>query len=403
MTRFSEARFAARSALCIGILAFLPTAGAQELPARIRIGELMSNTGAAASASAGLHAVIRLAIKEINEKGGIAGRPVDLIQGDDGSDATQAVSEAKRLVTREKVHLMLGPVITTNVLAVMPIYNEAKIASVINSGSSAFTPQIAPYGFSDYFSSDGYAKAMIDFAADKLKAKRVAILADNSAQSKGVVADYKKYIAARGLTLTAESEHEFRASDVTPQILAMRKGNPDAIIQQSGTGEDGGLIFKTLDEMGWKVPVVSSVAAVLANSVTKTAGPDVFKSGRVTGMTFKAFTYCLSDPIGKSDFAALLARVKALEPENFDKMNVYAMSFMYDGVYLLKAAVEATRSVDGPTLARWIEQQAGKVSAVSGKLSPSTTSHFLFGAESVYLVPRPDVRREDGLMARAGC
>ncbi|HXC41307.1 MAG TPA: ABC transporter substrate-binding protein, partial [Burkholderiales bacterium] len=92
MTRFSVARSAARSALCIGALAFLPTAGAQELPARIRIGELMSSTGAAASASAGLHAVIRLAIKEINEKGGIAGRPVDLIQGDDGSDATQAVS-----------------------------------------------------------------------------------------------------------------------------------------------------------------------------------------------------------------------------------------------------------------------------------------------------------------------
>lgn len=391
------------AAAALTIAAALSPAQAQELPARIRIGELMSVTGPAASASGGLHTAIRLAVKEINEKGGIAGRPIDLIQGDDGSDPTQAVNEARRLITREKVHAMFGPGITTNVLAVMPLYNEAKIPSMINSGSSAFTPQIAPYGFSDYFSSDAYAKAMVDYVADVLKAKRVGIIADNSAQSKGVVADYKKYIAARGLTLTGEAEHEFRATDVTPQLLSLRRGNPDALIQQTGTGEDGGLTFKTMDDMGWKIPVASSVAAVLASSVLKTGGPDIFKSGRITGLTFKAFTHCASDPVGKSDFSQFLARVKAFEPANFDKLNIYAMSFMYDAVYLLKAAIEATRSVDGPTVAKWVEQNAGKVPAVSGKFSPSASSHFLFGAESVFLVPRPDVQRSDGLMQRAGC
>ncbi len=390
-------------AVAAASLTIVISAHAQELPARIRIGELMSVTGPAASASGGLHTAIRLAIKEINEKGGIAGHPVDLIQGDDGSDPTQAVNEARRLITREKVHAMIGPGITTNVLAVMPLYNEAKLPSMINSGSSAFTPTVAPYGFSDYFSSDAYAKAMVDYVADVLKAKRVGIIADNSAQSKGVVADYKKYIAARGLTLSGEAEHEFRATDVTPQLLTLRRGNPDALIQQTGTGEDGGLTFKSMDDMGWKIPVASSVAAVLASSVLKTGGPDIFKSGRITGLTFKAFTFCPSDPVGTSEFAKLLTRVKALDPTNYDKLNLYGMSFMYDAVYLLKAAIEGTKSVDGPTVAKWVEQNASKVPAVSGKFGPTANSHFLFGAESVFLVPRPDVQRSDGLMQRAGC
>ena len=399
----SSSLLAAGSALGLALLAAPFAASADDLPARIRIGELMSISGAAASASGGLHTAVRLAVKEINEKGGIAGHQIDLIQGDDGSDPTQAVNEARRLITREKVNVMFGPVITTNVLPVMPIYNEAKIASVINSGSSAFTPKIAPYGFSDYFSSDAYAKAMVDYVADTLKAKRVGIIADNSAQSKGVVADYEKYIAARGLVLSGAAEHEFRATDVTPQLLDLKRGNPDALIQQTGTGEDGGLTFKTMDEMGWKIPVASSVAAVLAANVLKTGGPDIFKSGRITGLTFKAFTYCPGDPMGKSDFAGFLARVKALDPGNYDKVNLYGMSFMYDGVYLMKAAIEATHSVDGPTIASWIEKNAASVHAVSGRFGASPTSHFLFGAESVFLVPRPDIRREDGLMQRAGC
>ena len=313
------------------------------------------------------------------------------------------MSEARRLVEREKVHVMVGPGITQNVLAVMPVYNQSKIASVVNSASSAFTPQVAPYAFSDYFSSEGYAKAMVDYLADVVKAKKVAIIADNSGQSKGVVADYKKYLAQRGIAVSGEAEHQFGTNDVMAQVLALRRTNPDALIQQTGNGEDGGLTLKTMEELGWRLPVVSAIATVLQSSVVKVAGPDVFKSGRIVGLTFKAFSYCQGDPVGRSDFARFLQRVKAFEPDNFDKLNIYAMSFMYDAVNILTAAIEATRSTDGPTIANWIVQNAHNVPAVSGKFGPTKTSNFLFGSEAVYLVPRPDVRREDGLMQRAGC
>ena len=393
-----------RLALCAALAAALSTVvQAQELPPRIKFGMLFSMTGPAASSNAGLVIAARLAIKEINEKGGVLGRPIDMVAGDDASDPTQAVTEARRLVEREKVHIMVGPGTTQSALAVMPVYNQSKMASVVNSASSAFTPQVAPYAFADYFSSEGYAKAMVDYLADVVKAKKVAIIADTSGQSKGVVADYKKYLALRGIAVSGEADHPFGTNDVIAQVLALRRTNPDALIQQTGNGEDAGLTLKTMEELGWKLPVVSSIATVLQSTVVKVAGPDVFKSGRIVGLTFKAFSYCPGEPVGRSDFARFLQRLKAFEPDNFDKLNIYAMSFMYDAVNVLKAAIEGTRSVYGPAIANWIVQNAPNVPAVSGKFSPTKTSNFLFGSESVYLVPRPDVRREDGLMQRAGC
>jgi ABC-type branched-subunit amino acid transport system substrate-binding protein len=379
------------------------SATAQTLPDRLKFGLLSSVSGPNAPANTALNLATRLAVKEINEAGGIGGKPVDLVAADDGSDPTQSVNEARRLVQLEKVHVMIGPFTTQGALATAPIYTEARLLSMINSGSSAFTPQASPYGFSDYFSSEGYAKAMVDHAADVLKVKKVAIIADNSGQSKGVVADYKKFITARGLTLVAEEEHQFKATDVLPQVLNIRRSGAEALIQQSGIGEDGGLIFKTMRENGIRIPIVSSVAAVLVSSVLRTGGNDIFADNSITGLTFKAFTYCGSEAAGTAPFAKFLDRAKSFEPRNFEQLNIYAMSIMYDGVQLAKAALEATKSTDGPTLASWIVANSRGVPAVSGTFAPTKEVNFLFGAESVTLVPRPDLRRTDGMMQRAGC
>jgi branched-chain amino acid transport system substrate-binding protein len=388
---------AAASALLAG------AASAQGLPDKLKFGLLSSVTGPNAPANVALNIATRLAVKEINESGGVAGKTIDLVSADDGSDPTQSVNEARRLVQLEKSHVMIGPFTTQGALATAPIYTEAKILSMINSGSSAYTPKASPYGFSDYFSSEGYAKAMVNHVADVLKVKKVAIIADNSGQSKGVVADYKKFIAARGLTLVAEEEHQFKATDVLPQVLSIRRSGAETLIQQSGIGEDGGLTFKTMRENNINIPIVSSVAAVLVSSVLRTAGNDIFKDGSITGLTFKAFTQCAADPVGSAPFAKFLDRAKAFEPRNFEQLNIYAMSIMYDGVRLAKAALEATKSVDGPTLADWIVANSRGVPAISGTFAPTKEVNFLFGSESVTLVPRPDLRRADGLMQRAGC
>ncbi|MCY1368777.1 hypothetical protein D9M69_557780 [compost metagenome] len=76
----------------------------------------------------------------------------------------------------------------------------------------------------------------------------------------------------------------------------------------------------------------------------------------------------------------------------------------YDSVFVLKEAVEATQSLDGPTLAAWLEEHASTIEGrVNGQLTASPSSHFLIGSDSLVMAVRPDQQRADGLVLREGC
>jgi len=382
-----------------------PALAQQPLPARIKIGVLDSLTGGAATGAAGgSQPGIKLAIKELKDAGGtLAGRPVDFVYGDTGSDPTQAVNEARRLVQREGVNAMIGPFLSSFTLPTAPIYTEAKIPSMVIATSSAFNPGISPYGFVAYYDSSLYSKFMIDYAIDVLKAKSIGIIASSSALDRQAVEDFKKAAAARNLPVTGAEMHELRAPDITPNMFTLRRGNPDVLIQNASTAEEGALVVKTMNELGWKVPLVSHTAVLFAPNWMKIAGPDIFKAEAIHGLTFGAYMACKNVPPGEPVFAKFLQRVKDMDPQNFDKLFQLSMSFTYDQVKLLFAAIEATKSVDGPTVAAWVEANAAKYPAVTGKMNASKTNHFLFGSDAMWMVTRPDLKRPDGLLNKPGC
>src|SRR4051794_27833389 len=76
---------------------------------KIRIGTMLSQSGAGAAAGRSALIGVRIAVDEINKSGGVLGRQLELVQADDQSDATVASSEAIRLTSREKIDYMVGP------------------------------------------------------------------------------------------------------------------------------------------------------------------------------------------------------------------------------------------------------------------------------------------------------
>lgn len=370
----------------------------------VRLGAIYSITGAGAATGYASLTGTKMAVKEINATGGILGRQVELFVGDDAFDPTQAVAEVKRLVSKEKVQLLMGPTISQVTLAIAPVLTQARVASVALSGSTSLTPQVAPYTFSMWTSIEAQGEAMIDFAVKQLKVKTAAIIADNGAQGKAGTAIFQRMLAARGVKVTGVQEHESRTSDVTAQVLALKRGNPDIVFQISTTGEDSGVVFRTMQDLGWNTKVMSMVAGVSAPLVIRASTPDVFKQGDIYATMLKAYTYCPKDPVGQTEFGKFVTRLKAFDPKNVDKLNAQVVSMTYDGVYVLKAAVEATKSFDGATLTSWIEKNASSIRGrVNGSLSATQLSHFLVGADAITMVKRPDIKREDGLVERLDC
>lgn len=377
-------------------------AGAQ-IPNRIRMGMLGAITGPGAATDASVVMGVRQAVKEINDAGGIAGKPIDLIVGDSQSDPTASVNELRRLLGPEKIEVLVGPFSSQITLATAPILNQAKVANVSTSGSSALTPQVANYHFSIIPSSDVQVMAMVNYAVDVLKAKSIAWISDNGGQAKTGLEAAKAQAKARGINFIGDQEFPFRANDVTPQMLNLKRLNPDVLLMWPSTGEDHALVIKSRDELNWNVKTVNGGGTAIQVPSAVKVYKDAFKN--LPSTMLKSWTYCEGDPLGSGDLVKYKDRLKAFAGDTYAKIAPNYTAWSYDAVYVLKAAIEGAKTVDGPTLTKWIEQNAQKIKTVSGALAASSSSHFLFGdPNAIAMVVETDKPRADGYYRRiTGC
>jgi ABC-type branched-subunit amino acid transport system substrate-binding protein len=387
----------------IGVLAAAVAASAalaQAPGAPVKVGAMIPLTGGGATVGESGQIAVELAVRNINAAGGIAGRRIQLVIGDYQTEATVGVSEAKRLVFQEKIELLIGPTYSQVTLATLPIMNEAKIPSVNVSGSEKLTPEVGPYAFSMLANAEAQAKVMVDYAVRGLKAQSAAILSDSGAQAKTAVEALKAELAARNVKLAGVQEYQYRQTDMTPQLLALRRGNPDVLLLFTSNGEDTGNMVKSASELGWGVKVVGSFGATFSGPALKIAGKDAYKN--TIAVNYKGFSYCPNEttPKGFQDF---VAQVKAFKPEAFDRQPLAYLSLWYDAVYVLKAAVEgAGGKTDGPSVAAWLEANSKSFRGINSGLTASRTTHFLVGQDALTMV-YPDRQREGGLLERVGC
>jgi ABC-type branched-subunit amino acid transport system substrate-binding protein len=309
----------------------------------------------------------------------------------------------KRLVLQEKVELVFGPLISQVLLAALPIVNEAKVPEVGSTGSDQITVEKGPYYFSALINADSQAKAMVAQAETALHAKSAAIISDSGAQSKSFVDSMKREMESRGIKLTGTQEYQYRATDMTPQLLTLKRGNPDTLFLFTSSGEDAGNVLKSLDDLGWTVKVTGNyTVATFAEAAIRIAGKETFKKFDVTGMAYRAFTYCKASELPKP-YLDFVAKAKAFKPAESARLSLPFAATMYDAVGLFKDAVEGSGGkTDGPTITAWIEANAKNHTGILGPLNASPTSHFLVGADLLSAV-YPDRLLEAGLQQRYGC
>jgi ABC-type branched-subunit amino acid transport system substrate-binding protein len=297
---------------------------------------------------------------------------------------------------------MIGPSLSQLALAVVPVTNKEKVPLVTTAASTQLTPEVGPYHFSMSATSVDWATAMVDYAVDTAKAKSGAVLGDNGAFSKDAAAALKRHMAERNLSLTGEEEYAFRTTDMTPQMLSLRRSNPDLILFSVTSPEDFARILTTLGDINWDVPLVGAVSVTaMAAAVVKQVGTDPLR--HTSGLGYLGLTYCGDAPLGQSDYAKFQERLKAFSPETYDKIPHGVALFWYDGVYILKAAIEGAGTTQGDKVAAWLEENGSSVHAIIGPLQPSKARHFLLGPKALAIVERPYEFRADGLQKRAGC
>jgi branched-chain amino acid transport system substrate-binding protein len=368
---------------------------------KIRIGTMLSQSGAGAAAGRSALIGVRIAVDEINKSGGVLGRQLELVQADDQSDATVASSEAIRLTSREKIDYMVGPQISQVAIAIGPTLNNAGIMWLTTTVSDKLNPQFVPREFSLLYSAPTQGRSFAD-AIVKDKFKRVAIFSDNGSASEASVTALKAELARRKITMVDHETWQFGATDMTPQLLKLRRANPDVLVLQAVAGKDGGYVLKGMTEIGWILPTLGSGGfTTQPTSVTDVSGPAPLK--RVMAQIYAGMSSCPKDKPGSSPYAQLLEKLKKVEPANFDKLSWLNVASGYDWIYILKYAATGAKTLDGAKMTAWVEQNASSMKLIYSPVRASKDDHFMLGPDS--LVPGVDVAnpRPDGTLTRAGC
>lgn len=216
----------------------------------------------------------QLVAKQYNEKGGINGKKVEVIPQDDQCKPELATNAATKLIS-DGVDVVLGHICSGATKAALPIYKEAN--KVIMS-PSATTPELTQSGKNPTFfrtisSDDQQAQLGVDFAVDKLGAKKIAVLHDKGDYGKGYAEYAKQFIEAGGKAKVVLFEGVTPgAVDYSAVVQKIRREGADAVIF-GGYHPEASKIVGQMRKRGMTTPFISD-DGVKDETFIKVAGPD---------------------------------------------------------------------------------------------------------------------------------
>lgn len=323
----------------------------------LKIGLMAPLTGSWASEGAEMKQVLDLLAEEVNGKGGVIGRQVEIVTEDDGGDPRTAALAAQRLTTRG-VHAVIGTYGSAVTEATQNIYDENKIIQIAD-GSTAIrlTEKGLKYFFRTCPRDDEQAKVAVQ-AIRKIGSKKLAILHDNSTYAKGLAEEAKTLLKDdKGVEIVFFDALTPKEQDYTAVLTKMKSVQPDLVFFTGYYGE-AGLLLKQKQQMNWNVPFMGGDA---------TNNPDLVK---IAGKEAAAGFYFVSAPLPK-DLPSEQAKSFLT---SFTKKYGHAPNSIYavlagDGFRVATYAIEQTKSEDTTKLADYMHKELKDFPGLTGKIS----------------------------------
>ena len=262
---------------------------------------------------------IVMALEEINAKGGVLGRKLEVISLDDQGVPTTHVSNVRRLISVDRVPVVFGS-FTHLALAGIPVATETKVVYLTSLVTHPLVIKESPWAFSVSINLPKTAEYVTKVAWDR--GVRKAVIMVNNAESprrNGEVIE-KTLKALGGEVLL----HEVlpAGTDYRSTILRMKAKNPDAVLSNSFVGPQA-LFIKQMFELGWKVPFYA----------TNPVEEDIFF--KTVGDTADGVLYgsLAGDPKRWDDFRERFRAKYGVYPSTFDVQH-------YDAAYVLAEAIK---------------------------------------------------------------
>jgi len=311
----------------------------------IKIGYLAALTGDFAAYGTAEVNSAKLVIDEVNAKGGLFGKKLELVVYDTKSKTEDAVNAVRRMIESDHVCAVLGTNTSGITIATAPIVNKAEVPQIATCATNPLVTvdekgNVRPYSFRMCFIDPYQGKVAAELAVKDLHTTKAAILYNvGSDYAQGLREFFIKSYTELGGKIVADEGYRDADVDFRAQLTKVKESGAEVIFLP-GMGKDMALIIKQASELGVNAKVIGGDG--YADFMSEIAGP------AMEGTFWVNHTY-LGDP----NMAPVFAKYKEVYQDECKEFTNCTMA--YDAARWLVDAIERAGKAEGPAIAKQLE------------------------------------------------
>jgi branched-chain amino acid transport system substrate-binding protein len=240
---------------------------------RILFGQAAALSGPSSALGQGMRQGILAAFAEINARGGVHGRKLELISRDDGYDPDRSILQTGKLLDDDKVFALIGAVGTPTTAVTVPIAIARNVPFVGPFTGADFLRAPDLHNVVNIRASYGAeAEAWIKHLTEDLHIKRIAIFYQDDSYGRDGLAGVQRSLEKRGIELAAESTYERNTKAVGAAMRTLKRVEPEAVVMV-GTYAPCAEFIRLARQNGFN-PVFVNISFVGANALARELGPE---------------------------------------------------------------------------------------------------------------------------------
>ena len=335
--------------ICLMIVGLFAYPAFAQIKGPVKIGVVGPHVGPIAWLGEFQKKGVTLAADDINAAGGILGQKVELIFGNDAATPATSVATVKKLIYSDKVCAIVGPINSSCSIAVGPVVTEAKVPIFSNTLSPKVTEAKSPYVLRTRATDEYNFEGVIDYLVNDRKYTKFAVVHDQTdfgMSGKEIILGHLSKFNIKPVTVEAVNVED---KDFSGQLLKIKNSGAECMIVNT-LSMTVGLMIKQKIQLGMDKIVLAGAMGVENIYLPKSAGA-IENPKNIEGVIFTALTPCgsMKDP-KTAEFCSRFKAKWGAEPSTAG-----SEGSDYDAVYIIKAAIEKTKSLDPTEIAKAVK------------------------------------------------
>ena len=334
----------------------------------IKIGTVLSITGPASFLGDPEAETLKMLVADINAKGGVVGKNLELVVYDSAGDANTARTFATRLVEEDKIVAMVGGSTTGTTMAMIPIFEEAGIPFISLAGAVAIIDPVKKFVFKTPH-TDKMACQKIFEDMNSQGIAKIGLISGAGGFDQSMRKECTNAADSYGIAIVADESYGAKDSDMTPQLTKIKNAAGLQAILNPGFGQGPAIVTRNARQLGITVPLYQS-HGVASKKFIELAGD------AANGVRLPAAALLVADKLGDDDpQKAVVTSYKAMYEKTTGQPVSSFGGHAYDGLMILVDAIKRAGSADSAKIRDEIEATKGFM-GTAGLVNMSATDHL---------------------------